>query len=468
MMNNLEKKTIDVLFIIPPYHKRNGSGLLFPLGISYIIAYLEQRGITYDYIDCTQIIDTLKDEDLLLLENRLTFRLEQYSPQLVGIGPCVTPGAKGLEVVARQCIARFGVDIVFAGGPFTMLPSQEWFFYEQLGIKYLIKGDGEKAVFAAIEAVKKGEKLSECSCISYHGKSVINIIEHLDELPFPKRIQMERYVFSDRRRLNRDGMTAHIITSRGCPYKCHYCVSGNLKIKFRKRSVQNIVLEMKYLSDSYGVTDIVFYDDCFFISAGTVQNEIRDFCSALDESRLNITWQIEIRPDIIMAIPDKELIMLSEHGCRQMNIGIEKASFDGASVFGKKFDYAELKKCLAHVHEICNIQLAGTFILGGKNETVESVKKMIYASSAMNLDKAEYSPLFVYPDTPVYSEVFSDPKAWYNMILHSEEPWGEVLYENVHLTKRELINLVNEAYSIFYQNKNTESKKVNDRYNLKG
>lgn len=40
---------------------------------------------------------------------------------------------------------------------------------------------------------------------------------------------------------------------------------------------------MKMLADVYGVTDIVFYDDCFFTSVKTVHKEIQSFCDALQQ-----------------------------------------------------------------------------------------------------------------------------------------------------------------------------------------
>ena len=469
-MSKYTKKKTDILFIIPPYHKRHGSGSLFPLGISSIIACLEQKDYTYEYIDCTRIVSSLNDEDLRLLDEKLKQELLRFDPRLVGIGPCVTPGAKGLITIANCCISAFGKDIIFAGGPFASLPTQEWFFYEYLGLMYLIKGDGEEAICNAIGIVRDGGSLFNCSNVSTAGAPIMNINEKsLDELPFSKRIQIEKNTFSDRRRLNTCGKTAHIVASRGCPYSCSYCVSGNIKMPFRKRSAMSIVAEMEYLSENYGIKDIVFYDDCFFTSPLTVHREICDFCNLLKEKKLNMTWQIEIRPDIIIQLTDDELVLLSESGCRQMNIGVEKTYDNGASMFGKRFNYNELKSHLAHIHEVCQIQLTGTFILGGKGETKDSVRKLIKASARMNLDQAEYSPLFVYPDTPIYKEMFSNPKEWFDVIMSSNDSLGEVVYEDDVLDKDTLQRMVRVAYKFFYKGtKYSETDRITDRYNLKG
>ena len=468
-MSDISKKQIDILFIIPPYHHRNGSSTLFPLGIGSIISCVEKEKYTYDYIDCTSIIKILRNEELEKLQAVLKSKLSAYQPLLVGIGPCVTPAAKGIEVIVRCCLEIFGRESVLAGGPFTMLPSQEWFFYQKLGLKYLVKGDGEIAVCAAIQTKKSGNSLSFCPSISRKGYSYINSIPNLDALPFPKRIQLEENLISERRRLEKEGKSAHIVTSRGCPYSCNYCVSGNLGIKFRKRTSPSIVAEMCFLQHAFQVTDIIFYDDCFFTTPASVHQEINNFCGEIKAAKLQITWQIEMRPDILMCLSDEEIMVLSDCGCRQINVGVEKTAPIGASIFGKKFDYEALKRYIYHMHKICPIKIAGTFILGGKDETEDSVRTLIQNSLRLGLDKAAYSPLFVYPDTPIYHEVFSDSYSWLDIINHEDEAWGEVVYESRELDKNNLIGLIDEAYKSFYADTEySDSERVKDRYNLKG
>lgn len=465
-----EEKKIDILFVIPPYHHRNGSGFFFPLGISSIIACLEMRNLTWDYIDCVEIVRTLTNNSLKQLEIKLEDKLKKYHPQIVGIGPCVTPGARALKVVSDCCVNAFGVDNVFAGGPFVNLPSQGWFFYEYLGLKYLIKGEGEIAVCEAVETIKSGQGLDRCREVSKHNHEYMNYIENLDDLPFPRRVQIEKNKLSDRRRSDNKGdIVAQIVASRGCPYKCTYCVSGNMKaVSFRKRSAKNIISEIKMLVEQYGVTDIVFYDDCFFTGKNTIHKEIKNFCSAMIEADVKVTWQIEMRPDIITEITNEELLFLEKCGCRQMNIGLERTDVNGADLFGKPYDLEGLRLFIMHIHDVCQIKIAGTFILGGKSETEATVRNMINTSIQLGIDKAEYSPLFVYPDTPLYGEVFSNPKEWFDIVKSANEPWGEVVYETESLTKEKLQQLVDEAYHAFYGDTEFDvTNHIKDRYQLK-
>lgn len=62
-------KYIDILLINPPFHRRNGSGSIFPLGLGYILSSVKANGFTCDVIDCSRIISTYKKMIYMNYEN---------------------------------------------------------------------------------------------------------------------------------------------------------------------------------------------------------------------------------------------------------------------------------------------------------------------------------------------------------------------------------------------------------------
>lgn len=465
--------SVDILFIIPPFHRRNGSGKIFPMGIGYIISFLEREGYSWEIVNCTEIVDSCYEEDLNILEKNLCEIIGKFSPLVIGVGPCITTQLKALRIIAHVCQKVVPEIPLFAGGPFASIEGQEKVFSDVLGIDYLIKGDGEEAVVDVIKTIKEKEDIVHSKFISYCDKSVVNVIDNLDTLPFPYRPTEEKDVFSLRRKntLGEQEPMMTMIASRGCPYRCNYCVSGNMTnshIPFRKRTYRNIVSEMKYIKENYQVNNIVFYDDCFFSDKKRVNEEVEAFCELLIADGIKMHWQIEMRPDFFILLKESSVCRLFEAGCIQINLGIEKMSKNGLAFLGKKGNWEGLKEQILSVKSF-GLMVCATFILGGETEREEDIKKLVEEAKRLSLDFAQFNPLFVYPGTPLYNQVFSSDTEWVKGVLNDKFPWGEIVYENEELSKDRLLQLVDYAYSEFYKGTPYEDDNmIKDRFNIKG
>lgn len=463
-------KNVDILLIIPPFHMRNGGGSFFPLGTGYIISSLEKLGYSWAIVNCTEFIQSYYEEDLVKLETILCEKLSSFSPLVVGIGPCVTTQLRALKKISSVCAKVFADIPVFAGGPFASIEGQEWVFNEVLGINYLVKGDGELAIPDVIQAIKKGGDICHSLCVSYAEHSQVNVVEDLDALEFPFRDLAKDGTYSIRRK-SMSGHQASMIASRGCPYSCVYCVSGNMKsnqVPFRRRSNDNIIQEMRKLKEEHGISDIVFYDDCFFSNMSKLSENISEFCNMLIEAGLGMQWQIEMRPDFFVLLPYNDLALLRKAGCRQINIGIEKVSQNGLRFLGKNANLEGLKEKIALAREKYGIQISATFILGGEEETEDDIKQLVDYAKGLSLDFAHFNPLFVYPGTPLYNKVFSDKREWVDIVLADKLPWGEIVYENKNLDRRQLLRLIDYAYMEFYKDTAlAHEQMIEDRFNIK-
>ena len=461
--------SIDLLLINPPFHKRYGSSLMFPMGLGYIISAIKAQGFSYAVIDCTQIVSSLYEEDLNVLSKELRKRLSHYEPMLIGIGPCMTSGVKALKVIADVCRSIFDAEHIFAGGPLAGIPDQEWVFFDYLGLQYVIKGYGETAVVRALQTVKGGRPLSKCAEVSRSGYLFYNHTPPIDTLAFPTRLNVKQTVISERRKSS-SGVTQPMITSRGCPYHCNYCVSGAMSKQeyFHKRSVKSIVDEMEFLQKTYDVNDIIFYDDCFFFNISSTENEIKDFCDELSRRDIHMSWQIEVRVDWLTQINPNGVHMLEECGCRQINVGIEKTNPIGQEYLGKTFSVGALSDAVQLVKHHSKIRIAGTFILGGKDENQERILNEIDASKNLGIDFAHFNPLFIYPGTNIYYQRFRGQRDWLKYILEDSLPWGEIVYENESIDRDTLIELTERAYRTFYAGTEYEAEEmVLDRFNLR-
>jgi hypothetical protein len=125
-------KHIDLLLINPPFHMRNGGGNIFPLGLGYIISSVEAHSYTWAVVDCTRIISTFFDDNLKIFAEKLRIELTTYSPQIIGIGPCITSQLRALNIIVRCCSESFPNVPIVAGGPFASIDGQEWCFLKNL------------------------------------------------------------------------------------------------------------------------------------------------------------------------------------------------------------------------------------------------------------------------------------------------------------------------------------------------
>ena len=449
---------------------RRGSGNFLPLGLGYIISATEVNGFTVDVVNCASFINSFHPDDFEILDVCLRSALSDYSPLLIGVGPCITTQLKALMVISKTCKDMFPNTAIVCGGPLATMHDQEWVFFEMLGVDYIIKGDGEEAITNLLATLKSGKRAIDCDNVSYLGHTIVNEIADINNIRFPSRtIANDMQISLRRQDKTKEQITFPMITSRGCMYRCAYCVSGSLPYcNFRKRNYGNIINEMKRLKEEFGATDVIFYDDCFFYNPRIANNDIRDFCTLLLDHNINMSWQMELRTDLILSIDEQSIELLEEAGCRQINIGIEKTTDENLRNIGKTSSVRGLQERNKIIVERSNIQLTGTFILGGPGETEASTQQLISSAQELYLTEAHFSPLFLYPGTKLYIDMGYDARKWVSLIMNDTYPWGEIVYENEFLTREKLLDLEQIAYEEFYKGKDhAYADAYLDRYNLR-
>lgn len=442
-----------VNFIVPPYHKRKGSSTIFPLGIGYLVSSLSLHGIDSKILDFTEKMDDIEEN---ITELSITREIQKFVTSLLnnkdllfwGIGPITTASAIFLEWIVSS-IHKCSDKPIICGGPLPSIIGQRWLFFEYLKVDAIIMGDGEKAIVDAAKYLLNGKLLSECPDVVTIGKpDHYNLLSDINAVPFPYRSQVNTSI---RRRLV-PSPTATMITMRGCPYQCPFCVSGNLrgmgKKKYSKRSIENIIAELKTVQ-SEGYKSVIFYDDCLFFGK-KVNEQIEEFIYGMCKAKLYLKWTMELRPDTFELLTEDSFMALAASGCKEINIGFESVNFETQKNFRKKFDIQRITmQC--QVAMKAGVAINGTFILGGPHETIETIYKTIYVASQLGLLFAHFTPLEVYPGTPLYTSLFkNDERTWFYLLKNDSLKWNEIIYETKTLSSEKLISIASEAYAQFY------------------
>jgi hypothetical protein len=189
----------------------------------------------------------------------------------------------------------------------------------------VVTGEGEKTIGDLLSAWEKEDgslrRVKGC-IIQVDGKPVDNgesdLIYDLDALPFPD--------YSDLPLMNYTAFYAlPILTSRGCRYKCTFCVDrlAVWRGTYRERSVKNVVKEIVHLKEKYGIKTLYFCDS----SLNPTLIRLAKLCEGLGEAKEAIGEEILWGGDIRASPLTRGMLQrMHDVGCRYLMFGAESAS----------------------------------------------------------------------------------------------------------------------------------------------
>ncbi len=219
-------------------------------------------------------------------------------------------------------------------------------------------------------------------------------IPNLDDLPMPKH---ELLPLDKQRMPMIKGPFTFIVTSRGCPAGCKYCIKHvTYQNSVRVRSAENIVTELEYLV-SLGIHNIHMYADLFTVN----REHVISLCNLIIERKLKIAWMCNSRVDYV----DEEMLQLmGKAGCWMISWGIESANEQILKRARKGYKKEQAFKALQW-SKAAGIMNWGYFIIGLPGETEESIRETIDYAKQLPLDIALFHIAAPYPGTPFFYEV---------------------------------------------------------------
>jgi radical SAM superfamily enzyme YgiQ (UPF0313 family) len=230
------------------------------------------------------------------------------------------------------------------------------------------------------------------------GEIVMNpdrpFIPDLDDLPIPKheKLPLEKQIMPMIK-----GPFTFIVTSRGCPAGCKYCIKHvTYQNSVRLRSPERIVEELEYLA-SLGIHNIHMYADLFTVN----REQVVSLCKLIIERDIKIKWTCNSRVDYV----DEEMLrLMGQAGCWFISWGIESASEQILKRVRKGYRKEQAFRALKWSHA-AGIKNWGYFIIGLPGETEETIKETIAYAKELPLDIALFHIAAPYPGTPFFYEV---------------------------------------------------------------
>jgi radical SAM superfamily enzyme YgiQ (UPF0313 family) len=220
------------------------------------------------------------------------------------------------------------------------------------------------------------------------------LIADLDDLPLPRH---DLLPLADYRAPLVGGPYAFVVTSRGCPGGCRFCIKhvsyGNA---VRFRSPESVVQEIETLVE-LGVRNIHMYADLFTLN----REHVIGICESITDRSLDVRWTCNSRVDFV---DEQMLRAMARAGCWMIAWGIESGDERMLRRMRKGTTLDQIRQALRWSRD-AGIMNWGYFIIGLPGETEESIRRTIDLSKELPLELALFHIAAPHPGTPFFFEV---------------------------------------------------------------
>lgn len=375
---------------------------------------------------------------------RFREKIKRTTPDIVGIytgtfhlldALCIARTAKEDDPRIRVCL----------GGPHVSIYPMETIALPE--VDFAVAGEGEETLIELLDAMSG---TGGFSCIKgllfkQEGRLVRNAprepAQDLDAVAFPARHVAGQGAYGNI--LSGRRQATAIITSRGCSYRCTFCSRQHLGNTTRKRSVPNVLEEIRECLRQ-GRSEFIFADENFAFDRGRVYA----FCEAVLREGLDFSWQIKARIDAL----DAELLkLLKRAGCLRIHYGVESGSDRILGILKKGITTGQVRETVA-LTKRSGIKTLLYFMLGAPSETRDEALRTIRFAVSLKPDYAYFSILTPFPGTELYEAglaqgAFTD--FWKDFVMQPSAQFRLQLWTD-HMRDDELGSLLKYAYRRFY------------------
>ncbi len=374
-----------------------------PLWLAYLQAVLKRQGIAVKPID-----------------QQAGQQIEGIDSEWVGLSVCTPAAAKAFAL--SDDLRRQGKKVVMGGPHATIFPNECLQHADKV-----IVGEGENSILRVFESREK----------ILHSE----LIKDLDTLPFPDWSGLPLHEY---KAVTRKHNYLSVMSSRGCPFSCIYCFKGVFGNTYRKRSSANVLSEIGYLIENYGVKEIGFVDDNFSLD----KKRVEEICKGMIERRFKILWNCPngVRVDSV----DPQLLRLMHNaGCYQLSFGIESGNQAVLDKIGKRINLQQVRDAVRWAKE-AGIETIGFFMIALPFDDMQTMQETIDFAKELDLDLIQFTITTPYPGTQLYDLVEKQGKFLIKDFSKYGSYTGKAYYEYGCLNRELVESMYKKAYKSVY------------------
>lgn len=385
-----------------------------PMGIAYLASALRNAGYEVACLDAvveaphqeTRINDTISRFGLTY--DQIMNKIIAWKPDLVGFSCIFSNQWPATRELAKRIKAADSEVILVAGGAHPTFLSE--LCMVDAPIDFIIRGEGEESFADLLKRVRNSRSHDGVDGLVYRdGDSIrtnpkVNFIKDLDSIPFPAHdlLHPERY-FKFALPMGYSMMSPRsvpVMTSRGCPCLCTFCSSTHLwGRQYRTRSADNVLRELDWLVEEFGIEEIKVQDDNFTVN----RKRAMDILQGMIERPYHLYWNMP-NGVAVWTLDNEILAMMKDAGCFEMTMAVESGNQKVLhDMIKKPLKLDKVREINRQAREL-GISRFAYFIIGFPGETKEQIMDTVNFARELRLDM---SVIFIYNPLPG-SELFHE------------------------------------------------------------
>ena len=308
------------------------------LALRYLKAYGEAHGQAYDIVEYTinmPVLHILSD-------------ITEHDIDILGFACYIWNIEMTLHVVDMVKAVRPDIKIVL-GGPEVSFTADE--LLERCpNIDYIVQGEGEEAFHALVTALQLGNDGLDPVIPGVRGRrdgSILGSLEavevsDLSSIPFP---------YTEEDMADLEHKIIYYESSRGCPFSCQYCLSGN-KNTVRFFPQERTLEELQWFID-HGVKQVKFVDRTF----NCAPHHHRPLMEFMRNSDTDMNFHLEMEPEL-MTEWETNILCETPPGRIQIEVGVQSTHKKTLDAINRYNDWPYIQKSIrpiiqagrTHVH----------------------------------------------------------------------------------------------------------------------
>lgn len=281
----------------------------------------------------------------------------------------------------------------------------------------------------------------------HQSKVLINerreLLKDLDSLPFPDRHDFPIEHYHDFEIAGKP--CAQIITSRGCPASCIFCIERQVMYAsplYRRRDPAKVVDEVALVKERYKAKQVYFDDETMTVN----RQHIASICNEIINRKLDIPWTC--MGDITLA--HETLKLMARAGCVGLKFGVETVNTRTLADIKKSFmNLDKVKQFVKWCKEI-GLWAHATYMIGLPGDTREDATKTLDFAIKLDTDSAQFSIATPFPGTPFFE--MAKENGWlatYDWTMYDGANYAVVNYP--WLAREEIEQLYRIALKRYYK-----------------